>query len=107
MTAVESGFLPADADPLMLQGVCADGKTFRAELGVFYGTITYLRDGQAVGSVRYGPIILKCECGGGGHSGDVVCADPTAETLEGRPFPQSLVLPFADGKRANPCLCSD
>lgn len=111
-----SGFpgYPSEEPPFELQGRCADGKTFAAQVGLFSGTVMYYRDGGAVGSVLYTSVILKCECGGGGHSGDVACADPVLEagamggqTLILPSAPNAIALPFADGKRASPCLCAD
>jgi hypothetical protein len=103
-----NNFLPFESSPpLVLQGQCADGKTFRAELGLLTGTIRYARDGNPVGTVQYAQQITDCACGGQGHNGDVVCADPIAEVRGDEVLPNPLILPFADGKRASACLCAD
>jgi len=87
---------------------------FVAQLGLFSGTVTYYRNGVTVGSVLYTQVILKCECGGGGHTGDVTCSDPTLDsgalgdqTLIVPSAANAIILPFSDGQRASPCLCAD
>jgi hypothetical protein len=110
VSASEAAELPpllSGSLPLVLQGQCADGKTFEAQLSVFAGHITYSRGGAWTGSAQYSQQIGDCACGGERFSGDVLCADPTAELPDGGSWPSPLVLPFADGKRSAACFCAD
>jgi hypothetical protein len=78
-----------------------------ALLGTFDGKIWYFRGDAWAGTAHYTAEIGDCACSGESWSGDVICAEPTYETLCGQFDAATLSLPFADGKRVAPCLCTD
>ena len=89
----------------VLEGTCSDGKMFEATIGPFDGQITYREAGGAVvGAAAYTNMIGDCACSGESFSGDASCPNPTFET---EPPEGEIRFPFADGRRAAPCLCVD
>lgn len=98
-----------DESESLLQGSCADGKTFRAVLGPVVGRVLYFRDetASAVGVAEYTAQIGKCECSGESWAGDAACPGATFEIVDGAVPSGEVRFPFADGRRLSPCACLD